>query len=149
MWNAKDIITPPIASKTAPINQQIRDPQRSRIVPTGKADTLAVMDAIVKNRFNLSKVRFWYCFFHWTRAGSPESRNTPVCDIPQILLRAQFQPLRYFSGGTSLTVDAFFDENRLQRREAKDDPRRAPTREHSDDDLNWKVVRRWDLPLGG
>lgn len=36
-------------------------------------------------------------------------------------------------------INAFVDEDRLKRCEAKHDPRRAPAREHGDGDLGWKV----------
>lgn len=37
-------------------------------------------------------------------------------------------------------VNAFLCEDRLERCEAKHDPRRAPAREHGDDDLSWMGV---------
>lgn len=36
-------------------------------------------------------------------------------------------------------INAFVDEDRLERCEAKHDSRRAPAREHGDRDLSWKV----------
>jgi hypothetical protein len=39
-----------------------------------------------------------------------------------------------------LVVNAFLHEDRLERCEAKHDPRRAPAREHGDDDLGWMCV---------
>lgn len=36
-------------------------------------------------------------------------------------------------------INAFLNEDRLERCEAKHDPRRAPAREHGDGDLGWKV----------
>lgn len=134
------MITPPIASRTAPISQQTREPQRSRMVPTGKADTFAVIDAIVKNRFNLSQSALKSI----VRPQYPHVRR----DIPEILLGAQFHPLRYFSGGATLPVDAFFDEDGLQSREAEDDTRRAPAREDGHNDLDW-MSSDGVLPFGG
>lgn len=36
-------------------------------------------------------------------------------------------------------INAFLNEDRLERREAKHDPRRAPARQHGDGDLCWMV----------
>jgi hypothetical protein len=48
------MMTPPTASNRQEMNQQTRDPYRSKIVPTGRAETLAVIEAMVKNRLSLA-----------------------------------------------------------------------------------------------
>jgi hypothetical protein len=48
------MMTPPTASNRQEMNQQTRDPYRSKIVPTGSAETLAVIEAMVKNRLSLA-----------------------------------------------------------------------------------------------
>jgi hypothetical protein len=74
--------TPPMANNNDPISQQTREPQRSKIVPTGRADTLAVMEAIVKNRFSLVMVSH--------NNFVTANRGTGMM-LPQILLRTQFK----------------------------------------------------------
>lgn len=65
-----------------------------------------------------------------------------VCatNIPKVLLCAQLKPFIYFGRSATLVINAFLNEDRLECRKAKHDPRRAPAREHSDGDLGWMGV---------
>jgi hypothetical protein len=123
------MMTPPIARSIAPMNQQTREPQRSRIVPTGRAETFAVIDAIVKNRFSLRMLADENCI-----------KVQMGISIPEILLGTEFYSFCDLIARASLVINAFFNEDGFERGEAEDDSRRAPTRENSHYHLNWRVV---------
>lgn len=123
-------MAPPMASNMDPITQHSREPQRSRIVPTGKADTLAVMEAIVKKRLSLVLVS--------------DNNNLVTAGmrmtLPEILLRTQFKTFVYFGWCTALVINALLDEDWFQSGEPKHDTRREPAREHGHHNLRWGLL---------
>jgi hypothetical protein len=58
-------------------------------------------------------------------------------------LLAQLDSLLYLMGRAELVVNALLNQNRFERGEPKHDSRRAPAREHSDENLSLKESERF------